>query len=63
MTNIELAEMFYRAFDSKQPELLNDVLANDWKAVPAVPGNPGGLEGQKRTVHYLHSVFSDLRTI
>ena len=59
MNNQQLAENFYKAFDSKQPELLDDVLTEDWKALPAVPGNLGGLEGQKGTVYFLNSVFSN----
>jgi len=59
MTNKQLVETFYRAFDENQPELLNDTLTVDWKPLPPVPNNPGGLEGQKATVLYLHSIFSD----
>ncbi len=63
MTNSELAQTFYAAFDTNRPQLLDDVISNDWKAIPAVHGNPGGLAGQKGTVGYLHSVFEDLRYI
>lgn len=60
MTNAELVEAFYRAFHHSQPELLGEILTEDWKALPPVPGNPGGLAGQQMTIGYLHSIFEDL---
>jgi len=60
MTNLELARAFYEAFDTNRPNLQGDVHVTDWKALPPVPGNPGGLAGQQGTVAYLHSVFDDM---
>jgi predicted ester cyclase len=59
MTPRELVENFYSAFDRNQPALLADTLALDWKAIPPVPGNPGGLSGQQQTIGMLHTVFGD----
>ncbi|MFI9805640.1 ester cyclase [Streptomyces sp. NPDC052301] len=56
-----LARRFYQAFDTADPDLLDQVLAQDWTPQPPVPGNPGGPEGQKQTLRFLHSVFEDLR--
>ncbi len=61
MTNVELVRVFYAAFDTNQPQLLDEVCSDDWKPIPAVPGNPGGLTGQKGTIGYLNSVFENLR--
>ncbi|MFD3701442.1 ester cyclase [Streptomyces sp. NPDC058646] len=57
----ELARRFYEAFDTDNPDLLDETLAPDWTPQPPVPGNPGGPEGQKQTLRMLHSVFEDLR--
>lgn len=56
----QLGCAFYAAFDANKPEMLDDVLAVDWKPLPPVPGNPGGREGQKGTLAFLHQVFDDL---
>ncbi|MFF1475031.1 ester cyclase [Streptomyces mirabilis] len=52
---------FYQAFDTADPALLDEVLAPDWTPQPPVPGNPGGADGQKQTLHMLHKVFQELR--
>ncbi len=57
----QLARAFYEAFDLNHPELLDDVLAVDWKPHPPVPGNPGGRAGQQGTLAFLHQVFADFR--
>lgn len=57
----QLGRAFYAAFDENKPEMLDDVLAADWQPLPPVPGNPGGREGQKGTLAFLHRVFDDLR--
>ncbi|MGL4440711.1 MAG: ester cyclase [Bosea sp. (in: a-proteobacteria)] len=51
---------FYDVFATRNVDGFDGILASDWKALPSVPGNPGGREGQKGTVHYLHSVLADL---
>ncbi|MFI6360433.1 ester cyclase [Streptomyces sp. NPDC050743] len=62
MTSTEdLARRFYQAFDTADPALLDEVLAPDWTPQPPVPGNPGGADGQKQTLHMLHNVFQGLR--
>ncbi|MHC3391056.1 nuclear transport factor 2 family protein [Streptomyces lavendulocolor] len=55
------ARAFYEAFDTDNPDLLDEKPALDWTPQPPVPGNPGGPEGQKQTLRMLHSILEDLR--
>ncbi len=57
----QLGRGFYAAFNENKPEMLDDILALDWKPLPPVPGNPGGREGQKGTLAFLHQVFDDFK--
>lgn len=57
----QLGRDFYEAFNENKPEMFDDILAINWKALPPVPGNPGGREGQKGTLQYLHQIFADFK--
>ncbi len=58
--HIAAVHKFYDVFTTGDVSGFDDILAPDWQPVPAVPGNPGGREGQKGTVHFLRSVLGDL---
>ena len=62
MTTPHLASVhqFYDVFSTGELAAFDEILASDWQPLPAVPGNPGGREGQKGTVQYLRGVLSDL---
>jgi ketosteroid isomerase-like protein len=58
--HIEAVRKFYEVFSSGDVSGFDDILSKDWQPLPAVPGNPGGRDGQKSTVHYLRSVLANL---
>ncbi|WP_375382337.1 ester cyclase [uncultured Sphingomonas sp.] len=53
-------ETLYRAFNSGDPELLNDALADDWHDTPMAPGQQPGLAGMKPMVTAFLAAFADL---
>ena len=59
-SHIDAVRKFYEVFSTGDVSGFDQILANDWQPLPAVPGNPGGRDGQKGTVHFLRSVFKDL---
>ena len=56
MTNIELVQGYFQSLDENKPELLDGILAADWKAIP---GTAEGLGGQKKNVAFLNSRFEN----
>jgi len=60
-SHADAVQDFYRAFETGDVSVVDRILAEDWRPLPAVPGNPGGRNGQKGTVAYLSSVLSDIR--
>lgn len=58
--HIVAVHKFYDVFTTGDISGFDEILAPDWQPLPAVPGNPGGREGQKGTVHFLHSVLAEL---
>ena len=60
-SHIAAVRKFYNVFNTGDVSGFDDVLAEDWQPLPAVPGNPGGRDGQKGTVAYLKSVLSNVR--
>ena len=58
--HIAMVQKFYEVFTTGNTAAFDDILASDWQPLPAVPGNPGGREGQKGTVGFLHSVRAEL---
>ena len=58
--HIAAVHKFYDVFTTGDTTGFDDILAPDWQPLPAVPGNPGGREGQKGTVHFLRSVLAEL---
>ena len=57
---IAAVRKFYEVFTTGDVSGFDQVLAADWQPLPAVPGNPGGRDGQKGTVHFLQSILKDL---
>ena len=60
ISNIDSVRKFYEVFTTGNTGDFDDILAENWRPLPAVPGNPRGRDGQKGTVGYLHSVLGDL---
>jgi len=60
---ISAIENLYRAFDEKNPDLLNDVLTPDWKDIPPVPGQVDGPQGLKDQFPMFFSAFPDLKIV
>ncbi|MSP39891.1 MAG: hypothetical protein EXR70_15495 [Deltaproteobacteria bacterium] len=58
--HVAAVRKFYEVFTTGDVSEFDQILAPDWQPIPAVPGNPGGRDGQKGTVGYLQSVLSDL---
>ena len=58
--HIAAVQKFYEVFSTGDTAGFDEILAPDWQPLPAVPGNPGGREGQKGTVQYLRGVLADI---
>jgi predicted ester cyclase len=58
--HVAAVHKFYDVFASGDVAGFDEILSADWQPLPAVPGNPGGRDGQKGTVHFLRSVLADL---
>ena len=58
---LRAVETLYRAFNTADPDLLDEVLAPDWRDVPMAPGQAPGLAGMKPMVRAFLAAFSDLR--
>ncbi len=56
-----LVERLYQAFNEADPDLLDAVLADEWKDTPMAPGQAPGREGMKPMVRAFLAAFADLR--
>ena len=56
-----LVERLYAAFNRAEPDLLDEVLADDWGDTPLAPGQQPGREGFKPMVRAFLAAFADLR--
>lgn len=54
-------ENLYRAFNDKQPELLDRALAVDWEDIPLGPNQQPGLAGMKPVVGLFTAAFPDVK--
>ena len=63
LTSQELAslETLYRAFDEKNPELLDQACWPDWQDIPLAPGQEPGTDGLKKMMPYFFNAFPDLK--
>lgn len=50
----------YRAFNEKNPDLVDSVLAADWEDIPMAPGQPAGPEGIKAIIRMLGEALPDI---
>jgi steroid delta-isomerase-like uncharacterized protein len=51
--------LWYEAFNRKDSAILDRILSADWIDIPAAPGQPTGLEGAKKALVRLTTVFPD----
>ena len=56
-----LVERLYAAFNTGEPDLLDAVLADDWRDTPLAPGQEPGRAGLKPMVQAFLTAFADLR--
>lgn len=55
-----LVEQLYDAFNLQNPDLLDAVVAPDWKDIPLAPGQGPGPEGLKPIIHAFIAAFPDV---
>ena len=53
--------IWYDAFNTKDPRLVDRTLSEDWVDIPAAPGQPPGSEGMKHLIAQLTTTFPDLK--
>ena len=53
-------ETMYRAFNTGQPDLLDAVLAPDWRDMPLAPGQQAGRDGLKPMIAAFRAAFADV---
>jgi SnoaL-like domain len=58
---ISAIEVFYRAFNDRKPDLLDDACTPDWRGLPLSPGEASRPEGLKQIMLAFFSAFPDLR--
>lgn len=54
-------ETLYRAFNERQPDLLDQVCSPDWQDIPSAPGQASGPDGLKQMMPVFFSAFPDLK--
>ena len=60
-TQGETIKLFYEAFSTNQPNLLDDVLAPEWDDIPLGPGQEPGRDAFKPMIGGFHQIFADLK--
>jgi steroid delta-isomerase-like uncharacterized protein len=53
--------LWYEAFNTKAPALIDRILSENWVDIPAAPGQPTGREGAKHILVELTTAFPDLK--
>jgi len=53
--------IWYEAFNTKDPRLVDRILSEEWVDIPAAPGQPPGREGMKHLIAQLTTSFPDLK--
>ena len=53
--------IWYEAFNTKDPRLVDQILSENWVDIPAAPGQPPGREGMKHLILELTTTFPDLK--
>lgn len=54
-------ESLYRAFNERNPDLLDQALVPDWQDIPLGPGQQPGLAGMKPIVAMFGAAFPDVK--
>jgi steroid delta-isomerase-like uncharacterized protein len=54
-------ETLYRAFNERNPDLLDQALVPDWQDIPLGPGQQPGLAGMKPIVAMFGAAFPDVK--
>ena len=57
----DAVSLWYEAFNTKDPTLLDRILAEDWVDIPAAPGQPAEPAGAKHILAELVTTFPGLR--
>ncbi|MGX9936681.1 ester cyclase [Advenella kashmirensis] len=57
----QAVETFYRAFNDKNPDLVDEVLAPSWNDIPLAPGQCPGPEGIKPIIRSVAQAFPDVQ--
>lgn len=57
----QAVETFYRAFNDKNPDLVDEVLAPSWNDIPLAPGQCAGPEGVKPIIRSVAQAFPDVQ--
>jgi len=55
----ERIRIFYETFNQNDPNLLDQIIAEDWAHIPAAPGEEPGREGFKKLVPGFAATFGD----
>jgi steroid delta-isomerase-like uncharacterized protein len=53
--------LWYEAFNTKDPTLLDRILSEHWVDIPAAPGQPPGRDGAKPLLAQLTTTFPDFK--
>ncbi|ADW69937.1 ester cyclase [Granulicella tundricola] len=63
LTAVEMQaiEKLYRAFNDRNPDLLDEACWPDWQDIPLAPGQEPGPDGLKKLMPYFFAAFPDLR--
>lgn len=56
----QAVETLYRAFNEKNPDLVNEAVSADWQDIPLAPGQAPGPEGIKPVIAMLIAALPDL---
>jgi predicted ester cyclase len=56
-------ETFYRAFNDKNPSLLDEAVTSDWQDIPLAPGQGAGPDGMKPLMQIFFTAFPDLQIV
>jgi len=59
----QAVQTFYRAFNDKNPDLVDEVLDPSWDDIPLAPGQGAGPEGIKPIIRSVAHAFPDVQII
>lgn len=61
--NIKVVKKFYKAFNTKEKNLLDQALAEDWVDVPVAPGQGPGRQGMKDAMDGYYASFPNFTVV